>query len=99
MARSYPGGPGLAVLFGGGQALVVGGGDAGARNVLAATLAEGGPAACRVGEQRELVEIFLDHRFDRQIGIFETLGVELDLLADAPALPGQPGVDFDLPPA
>src|SRR4029077_5385481 len=91
--------PGFAVLFGGGQALVVGGGDARAGDVLAAALAEGGPAARRFGEQRELVEILLDHGLHCQIGVFEALRVEPDLLADAPALPGQPGVDPDLLPA
>ena len=41
---------------------VVGGRDPGASQILAAALAECGPVARRLGEQRELVEILLDHR-------------------------------------
>jgi len=76
------------VLFGGGQTLVVGGGDASAGDVLAAALAEGGFATRGVGEQREFVEVLVNHRFQRQVGVGEAAGIVLDLLADAPALPG-----------
>jgi len=41
----------------------------------------------------------LDHRLQRQISVIVAPGVVPDLLADAPALPGQPGVDPELLPA
>jgi hypothetical protein len=80
----------------GGKPLVVGGGDARAGNILAAAFAEGGPAARRLGEQHEFVEVLVNHRLQRQIGVYEALGIAFDLLADTPTLPGQPGVDPEL---
>jgi len=55
----------------------VGGGEAGAGDVLAAALARRGPAARRRGEQRKLVEIVLDHRLQREVGVVEAFGVVL----------------------
>src|SRR5216684_6851466 len=87
-------------LFGGRQPLhVLLGRDLGAQHVLAAALAERGPAARRLGEQRELVEILLDHRRQREVHVFMTPWIVPDLLPDAPALPGQPRVDLELLPA
>src|SRR5262249_22380272 len=93
IAPSYPVGRGVAALFGGCQARVMGGGDSGAGEVLAALLAQRRLAARRLGEQGELVEILIDDRLEREIGVLVALGVVLDLLADAPALPGKAGVD------
>src|SRR5262245_5957011 len=99
MTPSYPAARGLMALFGGGQALVVGGGHAGAGDVLAALLAQRRLAAGRLREQGELVEILVYDRLKREIGVLVALGIVLDLLADAPTLPGETGVDPELLPA
>src|SRR5260370_42508191 len=78
---------------------VVRGRALGAPHVLAGALAERRPAARRLGEQRELVEILLDHRRQREVHVFMTPWIVPDLLPDAPALPGQPRVNLELLPA
>src|SRR5437016_2782248 len=95
MAPSYPDGRGRA-LFGCGEALVVGRDDTGARNVLVALLVHRCTPARRLGKQRQLVELVLDHRFQREIGVVVAPGIVLDLPPDAVALPGELSVDLQL---
>ena len=46
----------------------------------------------------ELVHLLVDHRLHRQVAIGVALRVVPHRLADAPALPGEPGVDPELAP-
>src|SRR5262249_57206903 len=48
--------------------------------------------------EREFGAVVLDHRLERQIGVFEAPGIVLDFLADAPALPGQARIDPEFLP-
>src|SRR6478672_1586033 len=80
------------------EALVLGDRELGAGEILAPALGDGGTAAGRVGEHRELVHVLVVHRREGEVRVLEALGIVLDLLADAPALPRQAAIDPELAP-
>src|SRR5436190_20337651 len=81
------------------QPLVVSGRGLGAGDVLVAMLGDRRLAAGGFMEQRELVHVVVFDRGQREVGVFQALGIVPDPLAGPPALPDEPGVDPYLLPS